>query len=403
MSSERPYENPAATLSRQPVLDLKRAVHGYEFFDRSPDSAAMLDLLSHSDSAALAGRKLLFLQTRRGMLNHPALELAIPANLVLQIGAIANDCPLKIAALAPLLHSLRNRGLMLAFDQAVLKTSYAAWLPLADFIKLDICAMQPGQVDPLLRFAQRQSRAQVIACNVDSLACFQKMQRVGFKLFQGDWFAKPSPVKAKTLKPSQMVVIQLIRLLREGADPAEIEQLLKKDAALSLNLLRLINTSGMGLSCEVNSLRHAVMILGQKRLVRWAAVLMTMSSADGSAPAIATTAIVRGRLMELLAAELLSPDECDNAFVVGIFSLLDLMLDMPIKEALASVPLPQPVADALLERTGLFAPLLALTEACESGEDAAFAHAAEALQLSNHQVNWAHLQALAWAEELATA
>ncbi len=104
--------------------------------------------------------------------------------------------------------------------------------------------------------------------------------------------------------------------------------------------------------------------------------------------------------MELLASELLPPEECDNAFVVGVFSLLDTMLGVPLEKALDSVALPQSVMDALVHGTGIFAPFLSLVKACESGDEVAFATASEALQLSNRQVNMAHLQALAWAESL---
>jgi EAL and modified HD-GYP domain-containing signal transduction protein len=219
------------------------------------------------------------------------------------------------------------------------------------------------------------------------------------KLFQGFWFAKPSLVKATTIRPSQATIIQLINLVRKQADTSEIEDLLKKDPTLSFNLLRFINSSGFGLSCEVTSFRHAVMILGLKKLFRWAALLMT-TSRDGAPPAVGQTAVVRGRLMELLAAEMLPAEECDNAFVVGVFSLLDSMLNVTMEKALESVALPQSVTDALLHGTGVFAPFLALTKACESGDDAMFAKMAEELHLSNRQVNWAHLQALTWAESL---
>ena len=105
-------------------------------------------------------------------------------------------------------------------------------------------------------------------------------------------------------------------------------------------------------------------------------------------------------MMELLSAELLPPEESDHAFVVGVFALLDVMLGQPIVKALESVALPQSVVDALVHNKGVFAPFLDLTRACESGDEAAFAQAANALHLSNHQVNWAHLQALSWADSL---
>jgi EAL and modified HD-GYP domain-containing signal transduction protein len=104
--------------------------------------------------------------------------------------------------------------------------------------------------------------------------------------------------------------------------------------------------------------------------------------------------------MELLAAELLQAEECDNAFVVGIFSLLDTMVGLPLDQVLEAISLPQTVTDALLHRTGPLAPFLKLTLACEDVDDVAFAENATALQLTGHQVNWAHLQALAWAEQL---
>jgi EAL and modified HD-GYP domain-containing signal transduction protein len=142
------------------------------------------------------------------------------------------------------------------------------------------------------------------------------------------------------------------------------------------------------------------MLLGLTRLFKWAALLMTTSQTGAAASAISATAVVRGRLMELLAAEVLVPDECDNAFVVGVFSLLETMLGVPMETALATVTLPDSVTQALLNKSGALADFLDLTIACESGDDAVFARTATALGLTSQQINWAHLQALAWAENL---
>ena len=279
----------------------------------------------------------------------------------------------------------------------------ACWLPRAAYIKLDMKAFKPELAAPLVKFASTNSQAKLVAEKVETAEQYQLMADLGVKLFQGFWFAQPSLVQTKTLRPSQAIIIQLINLIRKQASSSEIEDLLKKDPTLSFNLLRFINSSGFGLQCEITSFKHAVMILGLKKLFRWAALLLTTSRNSGSAPAIGTTAVVRGRLMELLATELLSPEECDNAFVVGVFSLLDAMLGIPLDKALESVALPQPVIDALLHNSGVYAPFLALTKACESGDEAAFAHNTELLHLSGRQVNMAHLEALAWADSLEAA
>jgi EAL and modified HD-GYP domain-containing signal transduction protein len=130
-------------------------------------------------------------------------------------------------------------------------------------------------------------------------------------------------------------------------------------------------------------------------------LLLTTSNAGNTPAAVGSTAVLRGRLMELLAQQSLTPEESDNAFVVGVFSLLDTMLGVPMETALASLSLPTSVTDALLHRGGALGPYLELTLACENNDDAVFARTSEQLGLSGAQVNMAHLEALAWAESLA--
>ena len=406
-------DGPAAAIARQAIVDEHRAVFGYEMFDRSQgdgshtaatDAALLFHALSSAGPEALVGQKTMFINCTHESLQGAHLELIHPDKVVLEIPTLDDSATVEdIEKSGLVLSELRKRGFRLAFNQQVLRRLYASWLPLASFIKLDMSAFKPELAAALVKFTRTHSTAQIVAEKVETAEQHALMEGLGVKLFQGYWFAKPALVKARTLRPSHATIIQLINLVRRQASTAEIEELLKKDPTLSFNLLRFINSSGFGLSCEITSFRHAVMILGLKKLFRWAALLLTTSRAGGTPPAVGSTAVVRGRLMELLAAELLPPEECDNAFVVGVFSLLDTMLGMPLEDALASVALPQPVLDALLHGTGVFAPFLALTLACESSDDLAFAHNAEALHLSNRQVNWAHLQALSWAENLDTA
>lgn len=397
-------------LARQAILDEQRAVFGYELFDRSTsgaahtaasDAALLFNALSYAGTEALGGNKTVFINCTHESLVGPHLELIHPEKVVLEVPILdAGATPEQIAQQLPVLQQLRTLGFRIAFSQDVLRRAYASWLPLASFVKLDLQAFRPELTEPLVKFAQAHSQARLVAEKVETAEQHERMAALGVKLFQGYWFARPALVQAQTIRPAQATILQLIDMVRKQAEIAQIEQLLKRDPTLSFNLLRFINSSGFGLSVEITSFRHAVMILGLKKLFRWAALLLTTSRGDGSPPAVGQTAVVRGRLMELLAAELLAPEECDNAFVVGVFSLLDSMLGVSLETALETVALPQTVVDALLHGQGVFAPFLELTRACESGDDEAFARAAEALHLSNHQVNWAHLQALAWAESL---
>jgi len=398
-------------IARQPIVNDLQQIIGYELFNRSrspyghtmaSDATLVFAALTHAGEEDLVGTKLMFVNCTHEGLTGEHLELLPADKVVLEIPPLGHAAVREVAARLPTLQALKAQGFHLAFNHTVLESVYAAWLPLADYIKIDLSVLAPGQLTVLVNFANRHTHAELIAEKVESAQQHELAQRLGISLFQGFWFARPTVMQTRLLTPTQQSIIQLLALVRQQASTEEIEELLKKDPTLSFNLLRFINSSGFGLSCEITSFRHAVMILGLKKLFRWAALLLTTSRVGGMPPAVGQTAVVRGRLMELLSAELLPPEESDHAFVVGVFSLLDVMLNQPMAKALESVALPQSIVDALVHNQGVFAPFLELTRACESGDDAAFARAANALQLSNHQVNWAHLQALSWADSLAT-
>ncbi|MDZ4074538.1 MAG: HDOD domain-containing protein [Hylemonella sp.] len=409
---DQPVTGDQTAIARQAILDEGRNVIGYELYDRSlgaeahtaaSDAELLFNVLSHAEHQALMGRKTMFINCTHESLAGRHLELIHPERVVLEIPPLEGHSPAEIEARLPMLMEVKRKGFRLAFSQTMLTRPYAAWLPLASYIKLDMSQLKPELIEPLVKFAQKHSTAKLIAEKVETAEQHELAAQHGIKLFQGYWFATPVLVKGQTLRPAQANIIQLINLVRRQAEVGEIEALLKRDPTLSFNLLRFINSAGFGLSCEITSFRHAVMILGMQKLFRWAALLMTTSRVGGTAPAVGQMAVVRGRLMELLATELLPPDEADDAFVVGVFSLLDTMLGLPMAQALESISLSSHVTDALLYRKGMFAPFLELTLACELADEAAFARAATQLHLSNHQVNWAHLQALSWAENLDPA
>jgi c-di-GMP-related signal transduction protein len=408
-----PADAPApdtTAIARQAILDANRAVFGYELFDRSlapdahtaaSDADMLFNVLSHAEHGAQIGSKLMFINCTHASLTGPHLQLIHPERVVLEVPPLAGNPAEEIEARLPALMDVRRMGFRLAFNQMALSRHYASWLPQASFIKIDLSQFKPELVEPMVKFARQHTSAQLIAEKVETAEQYELAAQHGIKLFQGYWFAKPVLVTGQTLRPAQAHIIQLINLVRRGAEMSAIEDILKRDPTLSFNLLRFINSAGFGLSVEITSFRHAVMILGMQKLFRWAALLLTTSRVGGTPAAVGTTAVVRGRLMELLTADMLSPEECDNAFVVGVFSMLDTMLGLPMDRALEAISLPEPVVNALLHRTGLFAPFLELTIACETADDAAFARAIDQLHLTGREVNMAHLQALTWAETMS--
>jgi EAL and modified HD-GYP domain-containing signal transduction protein len=398
------------SIARQAIVDDKGRVFGYELFDRtrrfsehdaSSDAQMLFNVLSQADTATLMGKRTMFVNCAHESLDSEHLHLVKPERIVLEVPPVKGNDPAVIAAAVQALTDAHAYGFKLAFNNTVLTPAYEQWLPLASYIKIDLLTLKADLVEHVIRLAQKKKpETPIIVEKVETAEQHKLAAALGVRLFQGYWFSKPVVESTHTIRPAHAVIIQLLNVVRKQAPTEEIEEVLKRDATLSFNLLRYINSSGFGLSTEITSFRHAVMILGLKKLFRWAALLLTMSREGGVPPAVGQMAIVRGRLMELLAAELLPPDECDNAFVTGVFSLLDTMLGIPMEKAIHAVTLPETITNALLHNQGQMAPFLALTIACETADDASFARLADELTLSNHQINWAHLQALNWAETL---
>lgn len=400
-----------AMIARQAIVNAQQVVVGYELFNRSrngvehtaaSDVILVFTALSHAGTDELVGNKLIFVNCTHESLSGGHLELVDPDKVVLEIPPLGHTAADEVSMRMPILAALREKGFHLAFNHTVLEPVYAPWLPLADYIKLDVSLLAQDQLAVLISYASRHCDAELIAEKVETAQQYDVASSHGVELFQGYWFARPALVEAKILSPSQASILQLINHVRKQASTDEIEEVLKKDAGLGFNLMRLINSAGFGLTREITSFRQAVMLMGLKKLFRWAALLMTASKASGVVSSVGQTAVVRGRLMELLAIEAgASSEDADQAFVTGIFSLLDVMLSMPMDSALKLVQIPDGMSNALLKGEGFLGHVLALTQACESGDDAVFDNASQALKLNSQQINMAHLQALAWADQMA--
>lgn len=409
MSASKPLQT-VNLIARQAIVDAQREVQAYELYDRSTenrkfDSGSDLSLLFNAmadTSNALGVRsKTLFINRTHQSLADEQLDMATPGKFVIEIGAVPGHDAALISALQPTLFNLREKGFQLAFGHTVVAPAYKDWQPLADYVKVDTLNVKPEVLQPLVQAARMRTRARLVAEKIETAEQFARMCALGFELFQGYWIDRPEVVQTKVVAPAQASVLQLFNLVRKPAEIEEIEELLKRDAMLGFNLLRLINSAAFGLGKEVSSFRHAVMLIGMKRLFRWTALLLTASRENGLSAVVGTTAVVRGRMMELLGAGKLSQEDCDSAFVVGIFSLLDEMLGVPMEDALKLLTLPEPVTQALLRGDGTFGRMLELTRAAEVSDDAAFASIAQELGFTSHHINMAHLDALVWADSIA--
>lgn len=307
-----------------------------------------------------------------------------PQNAMLEIPAAAlMDPPMQA-----LLRRFADAGVPLCLDGYVPGIDAAAAAPFR-FLLADARAY-PDAVD---------APGLLLAKGLADNAGFDAAMKGGYAGAAGWFFLHGVPVTNR-LNPAHAQIVRVLNLVRHNADVREIEAALKHDLTLSFKLLRYINSVGFGLSCEIQSFRHAVTILGYDKLNRWLSLLLVTASKDPAAPALMQTAIARGRFMELVAQNSFDRAERDNLFITGTFSLLDILLGAHMQTALEQMHLPEVINDALLRREGVFAPFLELALACERDDIATLEAQAGALQLDAAEVNHAQVEALAFADSL---
>lgn len=386
-----------------------QAIIGYELLFRDSADArsavieddlkacarVLVNTLNDMGTQWLLGDKLAFINVNEAVLQSELIELLPPKRAVLEILRGVAPTPDVLGRC----QALRAHGYRISLDNPHLSGDAPALLGLADFIKIDV---QTVAADALVELLERYRTydAQPVAEKVETRQQFDASRLAGFGLFQGFYFAHPETLTAKVVHPGYATVLDILNLVSHDADNRAIETGFKRDAALSFKLLRYINSVGFGLSCEIQSIGHALSILGRRQLYRWLTLLMVTAGNSTASPALVKTTVTRGRLTELLGTTYFDQRERDNLFIVGVFSMLDVILEMPMEQVVEKVQLPEAVTDALLRREGVYGPFLSLAEACENADHDRILALAGALQLDPAQVNAHHMAALGWVEEL---
>jgi EAL and modified HD-GYP domain-containing signal transduction protein len=201
-------------------------------------------------------------------------------------------------------------------------------------------------------------------------------------------------------QPEMGVLLELIRRVDQADDIDKLEAVLKRDPALAFQLMRYINSPAFGLSVEISSFRHAIMLLGYKRLKRWLALLLATASKDVNMRPVMYASVRRGIFMEQLVASVGDEEVRGELFICGVFSLLDRIFQKPFAELLQTIPVPERVYQALVDGTGPYQPHLDLARAVESDTAPVINELAEQMLLSLAEVNRAVLGTLTLASQL---
>jgi EAL and modified HD-GYP domain-containing signal transduction protein len=391
-------------VARQPILDARLEVVGYELLFRRPGdgqhagvtdaeratSQVIVDAIGELGLERLVGNRRAFVNVSRELLLAVRPLPLPPERVVLEIlEEQAIDAELFAVA-----RELVGAGFTLALDDFVYDPALEPLLGLASIVKLDVLALAADAVTEQLSLLRGRD-LQLVAEKVETTADFARCRDTGFDLFQGYFYARPELVRGRGIPTDRLGALGTLSALQRAAGSLEqLEEVISRDVTLSYKILRYANSAFVGARTPVGSVRAALMRLGTRTVQQWATVLTLAGIRDAPAELIAT-GLLRARTCRLLVSDA-DPERAEGAFMTGLFSVLDALLQAPMDEVLDALPLDAAVSAALLERTGPEGEALAAVLAYEAGVPATGPGAGYDLRA----VGAAYHEALAWAQAL---
>jgi len=404
-------------LGRQPILDKAQQIIGYELLFRSAESltcalisdsqvasaSVILNALTDFGFQDVLGRHKGFFNVTYQMLMSDAVELLPKDRVVIELLESIMADPEVVERC----RTLKELGFTLALDDHVYSPSFHEIYGLVDIVKLDVLEIGlEGLPDVVAKL--RHWPLTLLAEKVENDHEYRSCCDLDFDLFQGYYFARPVVLNQRKVDVTKITMLQLMKQLVGEPDIAEIEETFKQNPGLTYNLLRLVNSVGIGLRERIKTLRHALMVLGLNQLKRWITLaLYANNDANGVQSPLLEVAAMRGKLMERLVQTHPrwkgNKEQAERAFMAGVLSLIDVLFEVSMTELVEKLNLVDDVRAALLTRSGVLGDLLILSEKLETADFVAVSEQLDDCGLTREQLLAAQLDTISWADGLSTS
>lgn len=397
---------PLRYVARQPIFDRAEKVFGYELLfrnglenafhgDADEASRATLDHSLLIGLDVLCDGRRAFVNCTRETLIKGFVTLLPSTTTVVEILESVPADPEVLAAC----RSLKEAGYTIALDDYVANDRREKMADLADIIKVEMQLTTEHQREVLIkRFGPWRCR--MLAEKIETHADFVRARDQGFVYFQGYFFRRPEMLSMRDMPANRLNYLRMLQQVsRPELDIVGLEKLVKAEASVCYRLLRYLNSASFGFRSEIHSVRHALTILGEHDLRRWVRLIAAIGAGQDKTSDLVLSALVRGRFGELLAPRV--PHGESELFLLGLLSLIDAMLEMPMEDVLDRISLDHATKAVLLGQPSALRPVFQLMLAHESGEWEAATMLSESLQLDPESVAGYYWEAQEWARELS--
>jgi EAL and modified HD-GYP domain-containing signal transduction protein len=404
---------PDVFVARQPIFDTRTKVFGYELLFRSrrenrfssgDAEQASLSVIANSffvfGIGALAGDARAFINfTRETILNDYAYALPRDCLVVEVLEDVPPD-PEVIAAC----QRLKQHGYVIAlddFDRREDHEGIEALLDLVDIVKIDFGACDERERQRYATELGHRKNIALLAEKVETREDARQALSLGFTYLQGYFFARPEILvthQAPALRANRLEILHELR--KEDPNLRKVEDLFRHDPDLSYKLLRHLNSAAFSFRSRITSIWRAITILGERGMRAWTSVVILAGLGGDNPSELVVTSVTRARFCELIGMELRLGAECDDLFLMGLFSMIDVLTSRPMDEALSTLPLCKDAVSALLDnKPSKFRQILELVRSYERGQWGAADQLIGSLRLSARRVPELYADAVQWGDQ----
>jgi len=392
-------------VARQPIFDRKKKIYAYELLFRSGEENFFPDIDGDLATTSLLSSSFFTIGIDKIVAGKPAFINFTEELITKGTPHLFPSAKVRVEILETVVPSieilascnlLKDKGYGLVLDDFVYSKQLEELLHLSDIIKIDFRTTPLEKIEQMIP-ALSTFNCKLLAEKVETYAEFTKAKELGFHYFQGYFFSKPEILQSKELSASQMTLIRLLSQIHAtDFDVSALSDLVSHDVAITYKLLNYLNSAYFSRLQPISSINQAISYLGESGFRLFVSLIATSLLAENKPDALIKMAIVRARFLQLIGLEM--GEDGSELFLLGLFSLIDAMLDRDMTEIVNQLPLTEKVKIALIRRSGdLFLPIR-LIETYETGNWIAFRYAQKRLGVGDKKILDFYLEALAWAE-----
>jgi c-di-GMP-related signal transduction protein len=392
-------------VARQPIFDRNLKVVAYELLfrsglenmfcetngDQATSQVIVNSFLIFGIDEIAAGARAFINFTHNLIVNESALVLPHQSIVVEILESVEPD-----EAVINACKKLKNAGYTLALDDFVYAPQFEPLVELADIVKVDFLVSNPEEREKMAGFFLSRG-IQPLAEKVETHEDFLRALHQGYAFFQGYFFSKPLILSRKDVPAFKLQYLRLLAQINTiEPDFRNLARTVESDVTITYKLLKYINSAAFGLRQKVASVEHALHLLGEEEVRKWASLLTMTNMASDKPAELVVESLIRARFCELAATLARMEDRKSELFMVGLLSQLDAIVDRPLGELLEKINLTADVQDALLNNSGPLRPVFELSVALERGDWDGLSRLVKNIGLDETKLSEIHAQAVKW-------